>query len=209
MGNYVSALLKSPDKITEKIAESDKDLFKLAFQLLASSIFCHAIFGIAVGLFSGTDVALMDFFKAPLIATCSLMLCFPSLYIFTCIAGCPLSISQTFALGCSCLAMLGFLLIGLAPIVWLFAVSTENLPFIVLLILFIWSLAVYFTNSYVRSLKNNPLFSRLGGIKIWFLIFVIVSLQMTTYLRPMLSKPENGWWANGKMFFIEHFNSLM
>ena len=137
-GHIVTSLLKAPIKVAETIALQRKGLVSAAASLLAVAIVCHAVFGFAVGLFGGWSVALMDVVKAPLVAVCSLLLCFPSLYVFACVAGSPLSIPQAVALGCSCLAMVGLLLVGLAPVAWLFAASTESLPFFVILTLFIY-----------------------------------------------------------------------
>ena len=206
-GNIVTSLLKAPTKVADAIALRQKNLLGAAASLLAVGVVCHAVFGFAVGLFGGWSVAVMDIVKVPLVAVCSLLLCFPSLYVFACVAGSPLSISQTVALGCSCLAMVGLLLVGLAPVAWLFAVSTESLPFIVILVLVIWLISLSFAARYVGKLRANPLFQRQTGIKMWFLILTIVSLQMTTCMRPMLAKPEEGWWTGGKAFFLSHFGS--
>jgi len=205
--NVVTALLKAPDRVADAIAASSKSLLGPACALLAVAVVSHAVFGLAIGLFAGWSVAIMDLVKAPLVAVCSLLLCFPSLYVFACVAGSPLSISQTLALGCSCLAMVGLLLIGLAPVAWLFAVSTESLPFIVVLALLIWLVAVCFASRYVGKLRANPLFQKQGGIKMWFLILIVVTLQMATCMRPMLAKPEKGWWTGEKKFFLSHFGS--
>lgn len=203
----VTALLKDPQQVAETIA-GQKGLLWPAIILLAAAMVCHAVFGMAMGLFSGWSVAAMDIIKVPLVAVCSLLICFPSLYVFTCVAGSPLTLLQTFALGCSCLAMIGLLLVGLAPVVWLFAVSTASLPFMVILTLVIWLVTLCFAGRYVGKLKANPVFQRQAGIKMWFLILAIVTLQMTTCMRPMLSKPENGWWTGEKKFFLSHYGSL-
>ncbi len=204
--NIVTALLKDPQRVSETIA-GQRNLLQPAVVLLLSAVACHAVFGLAVGLFGGLTVAIMDVVKVPLAAVCSLLLCFPSLYVFACVAGSPLSLSQTFTLGCSCLAMVGLILVGLAPVAWLFAVSTESLPFVVVLTLLIWLIAVVFAARYVGKLRATPLFQRQAGIKLWFLILTLVTLQMVTCMRPMLTKPEKGWWTAEKKFFLSHFGS--
>ena len=204
--SILTALLKAPQQVSNVIA-GRKDLLRPGFSLLVAALLCHAMFGIAIGLFAGWTVAAMDALKAPLVAVCSLLICFPSLYVFACVAGTPLSASQTFALGCSCLAMIGLLLVALAPVAWLFAVSTASPSFMVILALSIWLVALCFAARYVGKLAANPLFERQAGIRIWFLILTIVTLQMTTCLRPMLSMPENGWWTGDKKFFLSHFGS--
>ena len=204
--NIITILLKAPQKLSDDIA-AHRRLVKSAIVFLITAVVCHAIFGLAMGMFGGFTVAAMDMVKVPLVAVGSLFLCFPSLYVFACVAGLPLSLSQTFTLGCSSLAMVGLLLVGLAPVAWLFSVSTESLAFVVALALLIWFIALSFAARYVGKLKANPLFQRQAGIKLWFLIFTLVTLQMVTCMRPMLTKPEKGWWSGEKKFFISHFGS--
>ncbi|MBP7276008.1 MAG: hypothetical protein KBA51_07380, partial [Kiritimatiellae bacterium] len=101
----------------------------------------------------------------------------------------------------------GLLLVGLAPVAWLFAVSTQSLPFMVILALLIWMVALLFAARYVGKLRSHPLFHRQGGIKMWFVILIVVTLQMTTCMRPMMAKPEQGWWTGEKQSFLPHFGS--
>lgn len=207
-GNIVSTLLKDPKRISDTLA-GGKGLFSSGLMLLIAGVLCHAVFGLAIGLFGGWPVAAMDAVKVPLVALCSLLLCFPSLYVFTCVAGSPLSLSQTFVLGCSCMAMVGLILVGLAPVAWLFAVSTENLAFVTLLTFLIWLISIGFAARYVEKLKAHPVFQRQAGIKLWFVILILVTLQMTTCMRPMLTEPEEGWWTSKKEFFLSHFGSAI
>ena len=204
--HIVSALLRNPRRISESIAEK-QELLRSAGLLLATGLACHAVFGVAIGLFGGWSVALMDAVKMPLVALCSLLLCFPSLYVFTCVAGSPLTIAQAFVLGCSCLAMVGLILVGLAPVAWLFSVSTANLSFVALLTFLIWLVAIGFAGRYVAKLGAHPLFARQAGINMWFLILIVVTLQMATCMRPMLTTSDQGWWTGEKQFFLSHFGS--
>ena len=204
--NIAAALLKHPLGISDTIA-GQKNLWRAATALLAVAIACHAVFGLAMGLFGGWPVAAMDMVKIPLVALGSLLLCFPSLYVFTCVAGAPLSLAQTFVLGCSCLAMVGLILVGLAPVAWLFAVSTKSLSFLTLLAFLIWLVAIGFAGRYVDKLGAHPLLARQAGIRIWFLILILVTLQMATCMRPLLSTSDRGWWTSEKQFFLSHFGS--
>jgi len=207
-GSLVAALLKAPELVAYAIASSKPGrTWKPALSFLAVAVACHAVFGLAIGLFAGWSVGLMDVVKAPLVAVCSLLLCFPSLYVFACVSGAPLAVPQAVTLGCACMAMVGLLLAGLAPVAWLFAVSTRNLPFIVWLTLTIWLVAMSFAIRFVGKLRACVLFQQQGGIKLWFMILMVVTLQMTTCMRPMLTRPATGWWMSEKKFFLAHFGS--
>lgn len=204
--NIAATLLKNPLRISDDIA-GQKNLLRSAALLLLVALACHVVFGLAVGLFGGWNVAAMDMVKMPLVALCSLLLCFPSLYVFTCVAGSPLSLAQTFVLGSSCFAMVGLILVGLAPVAWLFAVSTQSLSFVTLLAFLIWLVAIGFAGRFVGKLGAHPLLARQAGINLWFLILILVTLQMTTCMRPMLTlpSPERGWLTSEKQFFLSHF----
>mgnify|MGYP003588775755 CR=1 FL=1 len=206
--NIAATLLKNPLRISGAIA-GQRHLLRSSLALLLVALACHVVFGLAMGLFGGWTVAAMDMAKIPLVALGSLLLCFPSLYVFTCVAGAPLSLAQAFMLGCSCLAMVGLILVGLAPVAWLFAVSTESLSFVAMLAFLIWLVAVGFASRYVDKLGVHPLFQRRAGIKLWFLILMLVTLQMATCMRPMLAKPEQGWWTGEKKFFLSHFTATL
>jgi hypothetical protein len=203
-GTALAALLRSPLSLAARIAE-DRSLWSAAMALLLWGLVFHAVYGFAMGLFGGMDVALMSAVKAPLIALCALLLCLPSLCVFSCVADMPISIAQTVALGASALAMTGLMLIGLAPVTWLFAVSTESLAFTVLLNLAIWGVCVLFTFRLFNRLSDFGETRHTHGIKSWLIVYIVVSLQMATAMRPLLTMPETGWWAGEKKFCAVHF----
>jgi hypothetical protein len=202
--NILATLLKSPQRIALIIA-GNRDLFRNGAIFLLCATLSHAIYGLALGLFDGWQAALMDIVKVPLIALSSLLLCFPSLYVFACVGGTPLTLRQTFALGSSCLALIGLLLVGLSPVAWLFSVSTDSTSFVVLLALVIWFVAICFAMRYIGKLRDVTLFNRAPGIRFWFFIFALVMLQMVTCMRPILAAPKEGWWTSEKKFFFAHF----
>jgi hypothetical protein len=205
--SLLAALLKNPAQLAAHMA-GERRLFSAALALLLQAAVMYAIFGFAMGLFDGLRTAGMDAVKVPLVAVATLLLCLPSLYIFACVGGAPLSCGQTFMLGASCMAMQGLLLTGLAPVVWLFATSTQSVPFVVTMIFCIWIIALIFMGRYIGKLQMAPLFARAGGIKFWVVILLMVTLQMATCMRPMLAKPGASWWTRGeKKFFLVHFAS--
>jgi hypothetical protein len=207
-GKIFATLLKTPAIVADAIA-GGQDCWRSGLVLLGGAVIFHAIFGFSSGFFGGWSVAFMAMIKAPLVALCSLMLCLPSLYVFGCVGGAALTMSQAFMLGCTCQAMIGLLLIGLAPVSWLFSISTENLPFVVVLNLVLWSISLAFATKFVQRISDAPGFKQSSGISIWFIVFVLVSLQMSTAFRPLLTAPEpgNGWFTSEKKFFLKHFSS--
>ena len=205
-GNIVGLLLKSPHSAVLTIMDS-KNLATESAKMLAAAALCYAAFGLAVGFFGGAQVALTAVWKAPLIAICSMLLCFPSLFVFTAVSGSPLTLGRAFALGSACLAMTGLILVGLAPVAWLFAVSTKSLGFVVVMAFIIWLVSLPFVTKFLRHSSETGLLQRSEGLNVWFIIFVVVTLQMTTVMRPILTAPEKDQSviSSGKMFFMQHF----
>ncbi|MBN4071911.1 hypothetical protein JYT83_00680 [bacterium AH-315-F18] len=204
--NIVANLLKSPEAVARTVAD-DGPALKDTLLLLVAGVICHAVFGLAIGLFGGWSVGLMSAVKAPLIGLCSLALCMPSLYVFSAVGGAPLTVKQTFILGASCFAMTGLLLIALAPVAWLFSVSTQSVSFIVLLCSVLWLISAMFTLRHISNLKKHPSFQRIIGMKWWFSVLVLVTLQMVTFMQPLLTPADRGWFSFKKEFFVEHFVS--
>jgi hypothetical protein len=202
--NTLEGLLKSPLWVIQKI-ETGTNLWREGGILLGWALVFHALYGFAVALFGGWDAAFMTTIKAPLIALCTLGLCLPSCYIFSCIGGIRASYAQIFTIATSLLAMIGLLLLGLAPIAWLFSISTKSLSFPVLMNVMGWLIAVGFAARFLRYMKLSQIFRNTIGLKWWMVIFIVVSFQMATTMRPLLEKPTTGWWESGKKLFIVHF----
>lgn len=202
--NELGALLKAPSWLVARI-DDDQELLGRALRMGFWGLVFHAVFGLALGLFGGWPVAFMAAAKSPLIALCSLSLCLPSMYVFACVGGMPLSLTQAAALAGAVLAVTGLLLLALAPVAWLFAVSTTNAGFVVLLTLLIWFVAIGFARGFLGRLKASAHLSRLSGLNWWLLIYILVTWQMTTFMRPLLSLGASGWWTKEKQFFLVYF----
>lgn len=201
--NALENLLKTPGALIRRIS-NDEDLPVLSSQLLFWGLVFHAVYGFAMALFGSLQIAMMTAWKAPLIMLCSLSLCIPSLYVFSCVAGMAISIRQAFALASAAVTMTGLLLLGLTPVTWLFSVSTSSLPFIVIINILAWSIAIIFSLKLFNALKLSPGMGRMTGLRWWLFVYIIVSLQMTTVMRPLLGECEHGWLEPDKKFFMAH-----
>lgn len=200
----LASLLKTPAAILWRIRENDR-LPSLSAQLLSWGLIFHAVYGFAMALFDSTEAGAITAVKAPLIAMFSVLLCLPSLYVFSCVAGLPVRITQACALAASTVAMTGLLLLGMTPVTWLFSVSTNSISFVVIMNLISWMVAVGFALRFFANLDLSGKKEKLSGLKWWLFIYITVSLQMATTLRPLLGKPEIGWITPEKKFFLTHF----
>lgn len=204
--HLVANLLKSPESLAEVIA-SDRQSLRTGVRFLAMAALFYAFFGLAIGSY-GVDSALMAALKIPLIVACSLLICYPSLYVFSCLGGIPMTMSQVFVLGSACISVAGFILIGLAPVAWLFSMSTPNLPFRTLLTLVMGLIAIIFVVRFIGKLQVHAFFQRSQGVKVWLLILITVTLQMITVMRPILDRPTDGDRPR-RIFFLQHLGESL
>jgi hypothetical protein len=74
-----------------------------------------------------------DMWKMPTLFLMTLVICFPSLYVFSALLGSRLSFAQMLRVLLAIVAVTVTVLASFGPIVGFFALSTENQPFMVLL----------------------------------------------------------------------------
>ena len=95
--------------------------------LLVLAVVCAAGYGVVVGTFSGGNqlwIAPVKIVGGMLVAA---LICLPSLYIFSCLAGSQARLVEVFGLVAGLLVLTTILLIGFAPVAWVFSQSTRIL----------------------------------------------------------------------------------
>jgi hypothetical protein len=173
-------------------------------RLLLGAVLCFAAYGATAGLFQGGAQVGWSAIKTPLIVLGTALLCLPSLYVFATLAGARLSPARFAFVVAAFLALLGLLALGLIPINWLFSVSSRSLLFVVWLHVGAWILAVRLARRFLRSVFADEGPRRAVGA--WLILFVVVSLQVTTCLRPVLWRGANAPAFEGqRLSFMEHF----
>ena len=174
--------------------------------LLIGAVLGAGLYGAAAGFFQGGGQILVASFKAPLIVALTLLLCLPSLYVLSSLAGARWTRRSFLAVVAGFAATLALLLLALLPIGWLFSVSSRYLGSVVWLHFFLWALALGLGWRFLgRALAAAGAH---GGMVVWLLLFALVSLQVTTFLRPVLWKPPGAplFRFGEKMFFLEHLD---
>lgn len=199
--DYASALVQAPASIVEDIHRPRHTLSKLTALVLITM----SITGLVVAAFSGG----LQFLVVPLklsagMLACAL-LCLPSLYIFSSLAGASQSLRETAVALLMGVALIGVLLVGLAPVSWLFSQTTSS-P-VVMGSLHVAALLVssWFGLSLVRRVLVSLNGTSLSGLRQWSVMFVLVVLQMSTTLRPLVG-PYEGRIIGDKKFFAEHWS---
>ncbi|MDM8557532.1 hypothetical protein [Candidatus Parabeggiatoa sp. HSG14] len=203
----VDALLKSPESVINQIKAGQSK--KTFFILLGVFVFCHVIYGLIVGSFSG-DV---QWYAAPIKIVggtiLSALLCYPSLYIFGCLSGANITPGQILSLLAGGLTLTSILLLGFAPVAFIFTFSIKTIAFMGVIHTLIWAVSIYFGLRYIvmgltrmDGRKDNNL------ITTWCVILILTMLQMTTTLRPIIGESDT-LLTHEKRFFVEHWLNVL
>lgn len=199
----VADLLRDPGLCIVR-SQNAQNLGGLVAFLLSVAIIGSGAFGFALGAFAGWREALVDALKMMGVVLFPFVLCAPTLYVFSCLGGCTLNPLRLLTVGLVALAVLGCLLAALAPVLWLFAVSTESMVFIVFFACALAAVAAHFAHRPLFCAVERKVVGSVTVLRVWFLIFLLVALQTVTLMRPMLSPLGSSRSPQGKCFFLEH-----
>ncbi len=121
----VEVILRQPRRLMYQLRQPGAG--KLVAGMLFTTVLCSLIYGVIVGSFSGG----MQWWAAPMKISIGLLIsaliCLPSLYIFACLSGSQARLAEMFGLIAGLLMLMTILLIGFAPVSWLFSQSTNSL----------------------------------------------------------------------------------
>lgn len=197
----IEAILRHPRRILFRLRHPGSGTLILALLLIA--VLCSVVYGVVVGAFSGQT----QYWAAPMkIAgglVFSALICLPSLYIFSCLSGSQARLVEVCGLIAGLLALMTVLLIGFAPVAWVFSQSTDSLPAMGALHLAFWIIATYFGLRFLCA-GFAQLSGRSGGLGVWITIFLLVMVQMTTALRPIVGTADT-LLPTEKKFFVKHW----
>lgn len=198
---WIEALLRQPKGLAgHELAGSGRAL--AAFLAIAAASLL--VFGFVLGTFAYHE----QLWAAPLKLVAGTLfgalICFPSLYIFASLAGAEISLNRLATLCGGMLALSGLLLLGFAPAVWIFTQGTSSFGFMGFLALAAWLVAIVFGFRFLfAALRVHG--ARSGvPLTIWAFIFLLVGLQLTTTLRPILGRSDR-FLTPEKKFFLEHW----
>jgi hypothetical protein len=195
------ALLRRPIELARHKA-CDEGATLLRFGIIAASSIL--IFGIVLGSFAYGQ----QLWAAPLKLGAGLLfagfICFPSLYIFSSLAGSGASMLRMAGLLTGMLALSGLLLLGFAPAVWIFAQSTTSFGFMGFLAISSWLIALAFAFRFLKLALRETGATQSLPLLVWITIFLLVTLQLSTTLRPILGKSDR-FLTPEKKFFLQHW----
>jgi hypothetical protein len=96
------------------------------------------------------------------------------------------------------------LLIGFAPIAWIFSQSTDSVAFMAALHIGLWAIGIMFGLRLLEGMGHLLGGSARNHLKFWSVIFIVVCLQMMTTLRPIVGTSDR-FLPSEKKFFLSHW----
>ena len=163
------------------------------------------VFGFVLGCFSRHEQLWLAPLKVLLGMLFAALICYPSLYVFSTLAGARFSPKSLLLCLTGSLALGGMLLLGLAPALWIFVESTSSFGFIGFLALLAWIVAMFFSLRFIKHCADASGKVSSGPVLVWSGLFLLVTLQLSTTLRPLLGRSDKWIQVEEKRFFLEHW----
>jgi hypothetical protein len=183
---------------------------RLIVSMILTSVVCSLIYGIVVGTFSGHSQLWIAPVKIAAGLMISAMICLPSLYIFTCLSGSQARLAEICGLLAGLLMLMTILLIGFAPVAWIFSQSTQSPVWMGALHLAFWFIATIFGLRFLETGFSHSAAKSHAGFYTWVVIFLLVAVQMTTALRPIIGASETeGFLPKEKKFFLVYWGDCL
>src|SRR5712672_2138774 len=173
----IDAILRHPRRVMFQLFQPGAG--NLIAMMLLVSVGCSLIYGVVVGTFSGGAQLWIAPAKIAVGLMISALICLPSLYIFTCLSGSQARLVEVCGLLAGLLMLMTILLIGFAPVAWIFSQSTESLAWMGALHLIFWFVATVFGVRFMKAGFSNANAKSQAGLNVWIVIFLLVALQMT------------------------------
>lgn len=202
----VEALLKSPGKLIHELERNWRA--SVVTWLLIFAAFGMALYGAVVGTFCGGAQIWIAPAKLALGTVAAALICLPSLYIFSCLGGIDARLRMVAGVLFAAVALTALLLIGFAPVAWIFSQSTDSVAFM--------GRAPHFPLAHRDQLRATTIAAAnrwLAGthrshMKVWSCMFLVVCLQMMTTLRPIVGKSDRFLPAEKKFFLAHWYDTL-
>jgi hypothetical protein len=198
----IEALLKYPGRIIHELQKNWRAA--LPVWLLSLALLGVAAYGVVVGSFSGGAQMWIAPVKIAIGTWLSIVICLPSLYIFTCLSGIDAPVRTVIGVFFAAVGLSALLLIGFAPVAWIFSQSTDSAPFIAALHIGLWAIGTLFALRLIDAMGRFLTGSTRSHLKLWGFIFVLVCLQMMTTLRPIVGRSDR-FLPSEKKFFLAHW----
>ncbi len=202
----IEAVLRQPRRLMYQMRQPGSG--PVVGYMILVTVICALVYGVVVGSFSMHE----QLWRAPVKVAGGLLfstvICLPSLYIFACLSGSQARLVEVIGMVAGMLMLTTILLVGFAPVAWIFSQSTESVNWMGTLHLIFWFIAAIFGFRFLGTAFSYSNASSSAGFNTWVAIFMLVILQMTTALRPIVGTSDTFFPAK-KQFFLSHWSESL
>ena len=197
-------LLKKPGSVVHRLSQPGAG--RILVHLATATAICFIVFGLLLGTFRLGDQLWASPVKIMAGIFFSGLLCLPSLYIFSCLNGLTARFETVAGTLLGIMSLIGLLLLGFSPVVWIFAQSTDSAIFMGGIVLVFWVVSFAVGITLLSKLAAFLGTRRIGYLRVWMCIFLVVTIQVSTSLRPIFAPQEGDFILPAeKKFFLSHW----
>jgi len=191
----IPRFLRNPAAFFESIQCGENQVASRS--LAVSSVLFLAAFGFVLGLSHSLWQALSSAVKMPMLFLATIVFCLPAFYFFSLVLGTPLKMAQVATIVLTGIGVTAFLLLGLAPVMLFFVLTSKSYAFFQLLaVAFVAISGCIGTYFLWRGMAlTDPGTERSSGslrrvlLGTWFTLYAFVGSQMAWRLSPLVGDP--------------------
>ncbi len=212
--DLVATSLREPESLGGSLAHEPR----LPLRLLALLLPAMAGVGLLIASFAGGAQFLAVPIKVVVGTAIAMVVCLPSLFVFSNLTGTRVRLPEAIAAMTLSVAVLSFVLLALAPIALIFSLSTDSEVVVGWIHVLFLLVASWFGGAALRRVwlmrepsstagSDAPSERRGTSASIWMMLFVVVLLQLSTTLRPLVGPYAPIDLADKKIFLQHWFGS--
>ena len=198
-GSLVTTCLRQPEALRRLIGEEASTRTRLLVMILPAM----ALVGLLMATFSGGFQLRAVPLKVVAGTLAAMAVCLPSLFVFSNLAGSGIDFRQALGSMMLAVAVLAMVLLALAPVALVFSLSTDSSALVGWIHVGFLLVAAWFGGSALKRVWG-PSAESGSPAGLWMVLFVVVMLQLSTTLRPLLGEYEPLDFAEKKVF-VEHW----
>jgi hypothetical protein len=193
--NVFFELLQNREQFAKEIGEA-VDLKGKLRKLTVLSGLSFGLYGFIIGSQHSFSQALSSCLKLPILFLLTIIICMPTLFIFSSFFGSKRSVLQTLVVLLAGTSIMGIALVAFAPVTGFFIVTTRNYQFFKIFNVFFFSvsgfLGILFFNRFHAQFpdaSDQMRSTRKLLLRFWFLLYAFVGTQLAWTLRPFFGAP--------------------
>jgi hypothetical protein len=214
----VETILRDRQSFFEQIREGIGVPEKIR-AMVVSSIAFLAVYGAVLGSTHSLIQALSSAVKLPLLFLATMLICIPTLYVFSVLFGSNQRLHQSMALVLSAITVMAVLMLSFASITLFFMLTTSGYQFFKLLNVFFFMVAgiismlflIHGMRAASTSAGDQGRIGRRLVLFLWIWLYAFVGSQMAWTLRPFVGYPGSKFELIrelGGNFYADIFRSI-